>query len=126
MIDISEEMGMLTFASGSQAKGNVFDHEISDESNAAFQAYVDENKFPISRPATMKAGDASWHYGFTIHNAPGNYSSSMREVMTVIYVADGAKITAPRHKWQENDLKTWLLGAPVGSSVNTALNPLVL
>ncbi len=54
----------------------------------------------------MKAGDATWHYGFTIHNAPGNNADITREVMTVIYVADGAHITQPQHKWQENDHKT--------------------
>ncbi len=74
----------------------------------------------------MKAGDATWHYGFTIHNAPGNESQKMRQVMTIIYVADGAKIVDPKNKWQENDLKTWLKSLPVGSLVSSELNPPVL
>ncbi|GAO41808.1 phytanoyl-CoA dioxygenase family protein [Flavihumibacter petaseus] len=126
LVDINVDMGMLTFASGSHTKGAIFDYEISDESEAEFDAYVRNNNFPISRPETMNAGDATWHYGYTIHNAPGNRSTDMREVMTVIYVADGARITAPRNKWQENDLKTWLLNDPVGNPVETRLNPRVL
>ena len=43
---------------------------------------------------------ALWLY---IHNAPGNKSDKMREVMTIIYFADGAKITQPENEYQEND-----------------------
>ena len=126
LVDIDVEMGMLTFASGSHKNGVVFDHEISDESEGAFSRYVSEHQFPITRASTMKAGDATWHYGYTIHSAPGNNSPSMREVMTVIYIADDAKITTPKHKFQENDHATWLLGLPIGGPAASALNPLVL
>src|ERR1700744_5868957 len=44
--DIDIEMGMLTFASGSFTKGAIFDFEISDESESAFEDYVKEHKFP--------------------------------------------------------------------------------
>ncbi|MGN6355279.1 MAG: phytanoyl-CoA dioxygenase family protein [Parafilimonas sp.] len=126
LVDITVDMGMLTFASGSHVNGSVFNYEISDESEEEFNKYVKDNKFEISRATTMNAGDATWHYGFTIHNAPGNNSNIMREVMTVIYLADDAKIAKPKNKWQENDLKTWLAGKPVGSLADSELNPLVL
>lgn len=126
LVDINEEMGMLTFASGSQKKGSVFNYEISDESEEEFDKYVHENNFEISRAKTMKAGDATWHTGFTIHNAPGNKSDSMREVFTIIYIADGAKITEPNSSWQKEDLKVWLMNKPIGSLADSELNPLVL
>jgi ectoine hydroxylase-related dioxygenase (phytanoyl-CoA dioxygenase family) len=126
LIDINTDMGMLTFASGSHKKGYVFDFEISDESQGEFDHYIQENKFNITRADAMNAGDATFHYGFTIHNAPGNHSDKMREVMTIIYLADDAKITEPQHKWQENDHKTWLLNMPVGGPAASAINPLVL
>jgi ectoine hydroxylase-related dioxygenase (phytanoyl-CoA dioxygenase family) len=127
LVDIPDmDMGMLTFASGSHAKGNIFDHVISDESEDAFDNYVKANAFDISRPSSMKAGDATWHHGFTIHNAPANKSNKMREVMTIIYFADGATISAPQHKWQENDLQKWLMGKPVGSLADSELNPAIL
>src|SRR5690606_1741965 len=89
LVDIPTiEMGMLTFASGSHLKGNVFDYVISDESESAFENYVKENNFEISRPSSLKAGDATFHQGFTIHNAPGNNSNTMREVITIIYYED--------------------------------------
>ena len=126
LVDITVDMCMLTFASGSHVNGSVFDYEISDESEEEFDKYVKDNKFEISRATTMNAGDATWHYGFTIHNAPGNNSDTMREIMTVIYLADDAIITKPKNKWQENDLKTWLANKPVGSLADSELNPLVL
>ena len=126
LVDITIDMGMLTFATGSHTKGAIFDYEISDESEKEFDRYVRENGFEISRATTMKAGDATWHYGFTIHNAPSNNSDIMREVMTVIYIADGAKITAPANSWQENDRKTWFLGLPAGSAAASDINPVVI
>lgn len=120
------EMGMLTFASGSHRKNNVFDFVISDESDDAFERYVCDQRFPLVRPAALNAGDATWHNGFTIHNAPGNDSDKMREVMTIIYYADGTTIGVPQHESQENDLKTWLGNKAPGSLADSELNPLLL
>ncbi|MDR6783202.1 ectoine hydroxylase-related dioxygenase (phytanoyl-CoA dioxygenase family) [Pedobacter africanus] len=127
LVDIpNPEMGMLTFASGSHVNNNVFDYIISDESENAFEDHVKEKGYEISRPSAMKAGDATWHRGYTIHNAPGNSSDKMREVMTIIYFADGAKVTEPQHKWQENDRQAWLMGKAPGSAADSELNPLLL
>ncbi|SDE15449.1 Ectoine hydroxylase-related dioxygenase, phytanoyl-CoA dioxygenase (PhyH) family [Mucilaginibacter pineti] len=126
LVDINEEMGMLTFASNSYTNGAVFNHEISDQSASAFDDYVTENNFPISRAKSMKAGDATFHRGFTIHNAPGNNSGKRREIMTIIYVADGARITPHKNEWQKNDHQKWLMGKPIGSPVDSELNPKLL
>ncbi len=126
LVDINIEMGMLTFASKSQNKGRIFNHEISDESEKEFAQYVADNGFEVTRAAEMKAGDATWHYGYTIHNAPGNLSQKRREVMTIIYMADGARVTEPQNKWQVNDRKTWLMDWPVGDTIDSELNPKVL
>jgi ectoine hydroxylase-related dioxygenase (phytanoyl-CoA dioxygenase family) len=126
LVDIDMDMGMLTFASGSFTKGVVFDFEISDESETAFDDYVKENNFQISRAKTMQAGDATFHRGFVIHNAPGNNSDKMREVMTIIYMADGARVSAPKNEWQKNDLAKWLMGKPIGELIDSELNPKVL
>lgn len=126
LVDIDVDMGMLTFASGSQKNGALFNTEISDESEAEFDKYVQENQFDISRARTMKAGDATWHYGYTIHNAPGNKSDIMREVFTIIFLAEDAKITKPKNSWQENDLKNWLMNKEIGTLADSELNPLVL
>lgn len=126
LIDINVEMGMLTFASGSHTKGRIFNYEISDKSEEEFESYVNEKQFAITRATEMKAGDATWHYGFTIHNAPGNKSDTMREVMTIIYVADGATVAEPQNSWQVNDHAKWLLSVPPGQLINSEINPAVL
>lgn len=126
LVDINVDMGMLTFASNSHKKGIVFDYEISDESESEFETYLKENNFPIERSSTMKAGDATWHYGTTIHSAPGNQSKAMREIITIIYFADKARIIQPKNKWQANDLEKWLMNVPVGELATSEMNPLVL
>ena len=126
LVDIDVNMGMLTFASGSYTKGSVFNVEISDESEAVFESYVKENQFPISRAVTMKAGDATWHRGFTLHHANGNNSDKMREVMTIIYIADGTRVAEPKNEWQKKDWQKWLMGKPVGEVIDSELNPKLL
>ena len=126
LVDIDVDMGMLTFASGSYKEGAVFNFEISDESECAFEDYVKKHGFEISRAKTMTAGDATWHRGFTMHNAPGNNSKMRREIMTIIYVADGARITPYKNEWQKNDHYRWLMGKPIGGVIDSELNPKLL
>lgn len=126
LIDITEDLGMLTFASGSHKSGFVESVAISDESEALLEKYVKDKGFNVTRAKTMNAGDATWHYGWTLHSAPGNQSSeTMREVMTVIFVADGAKVTAPQNEYQEADRQRWLCGLAPGSLVSSKLNPVL-
>ncbi len=125
LIDITEEMGMLTFASGTHKKGFVKSVAISDESEQLLEEYVRENGFEVTRPRSMKAGDATWHYGWTLHCAPGNDSANTREVMTIIYFADGARVIPPENDNQEADRQRWLRGAEPGSLAASSLNPVV-
>lgn len=125
LIDIDEEMGMLTFASGSHKDGAVGALAISDESESLLRDYITRKGYPITRPAHMKAGDATWHYGWTLHSATSNRSPHIREVMTIIYVADGARVTPPANDFQEADRQTWLGGLEPGSLVDSPLNPRV-
>jgi ectoine hydroxylase-related dioxygenase (phytanoyl-CoA dioxygenase family) len=126
LVDIDVDMGMLTFASGSYKEGSVFNFEISDESESAFDDYVKKHGFEISRAKTMKAGDATWHRGFTMHHANGNNSNTRREVMTIIYIADGARVTPYKNEWQKNDHLKWLMGKPIGEVIDSELNPRLL
>ncbi|QRR02974.1 phytanoyl-CoA dioxygenase family protein [Dyadobacter sandarakinus] len=127
LIDITEDLGMLTFASGSHRQGFIENMPISDESEAALEKFIAEKGYPVHRAKTMQAGDATWHYGWTLHSAPGNLSeATMREVMTIIYVADGARITEPKNQHQEADRQRWICGMPAGEPVSSALNPVIL
>lgn len=127
LIDITEGLGMLTFASGSHRAGFVENIAISDESEARLEHYIKDKGFAISRPQAMTAGDATWHFGWTLHSAPGNASAdTTREVMTIIYFADGAHVTAPQNKHQEADRQRWLCGLEPGAPAASKLNPLIL
>lgn len=126
LIDITEDMGMLTFASGSQKEGSIKNIAISDESEKELDEFIKEKGYEVTRAKTMSAGDATWHYGWTLHTAPGNQSGVTREVMTIIYFADGAKVTQPINKHQENDRQRWLCGLEPGVLAASDLNPLVL
>jgi ectoine hydroxylase-related dioxygenase (phytanoyl-CoA dioxygenase family) len=125
LIDISVEMGMLTFATGSHKHGLVENLDISDESEERLNAYVRDHRMLISRPEVMQAGDATFHYGLTLHQAPGNGTSTMREVMTIIYFADGARVTHPNNVHQEADRQRWLKGVEPGKLAASELNPLL-
>ena len=125
LVDISEAMGMLTFASGSQHQGFVGNIEISDESEIFLGNFVQEKGYPVTRAETMNAGDATFHSGWTLHAAAGNYSDKMREVMTIIYVADGARVAEPQNPNQENDRQRWLMGKAPGQLIDSALNPII-
>ena len=126
LMDINEEMGMLTFASGSHKEGFVGNLAISDESEALLEKHIKDKDYPITRAKLMDAGDATWHYGWTLHNALGNHSAVTREVMTIIFFADGATVTDPKNQHQEADRQRWLCGTTPGAAAASALNPLLL
>lgn len=127
LIDITEEMGMLTFASGSQSVGFAENIAISDESESKLERLIKDKGFAITRPQFMRAGDATFHYGWTLHSAPGNSMKDItREVMTIIYFADGAHVTKPKNKHQEADRQRWLQGTEPGHPAASSINPLIL
>lgn len=126
LVDVTEAMGTMTFASGSHKEGYLGALEISDESEDYFDNLVKERGFPLVSAGAMKAGDATFHWGSTLHSAPGNQSDQTREVMTVIYFADGIRIMPePDNKNRWNDLEAWLPGVKPGEAAASPLNPLL-
>ena len=125
LVDIVPEMGALTFATGSHAHGPLSDVTISDASEAHFESVIAERQFPLTVPRPMRAGDASFHGGGTVHKAGGNHTAQMRAVMTVIYFADGLAVQHPTNSSQETDLAQWLPGLRPGERAATPINPVV-
>ena len=74
----------------------------------------------------MAAGDATFHAGWTLHCAPPNTSGTSREVITVVYFADGARTWAdagnPHRKW---DWDHFMPGVGPGELAASPLNPKV-
>ncbi len=124
LVDVSIDMGALTFASGSQQDGFIGQLEISDRSEEVLANFVAQKGYNVHKEV-MRAGDATFHAGWTLHCAPGNSSDTMREVMTVIYFADGIRILTPDNPHRQNDLDGWLPGLKPGNLAASELNPLV-
>ncbi|WP_336786207.1 phytanoyl-CoA dioxygenase family protein [Paenibacillus sp. MMO-177] len=125
LVPIPQEVGTMTFASGTHTLGYVSKQEISDESHKTLGQYIEGKQIPTVNYGAMSAGDATFHAGWTMHCAPGNPTDSMRKVMTVIYVADGTRIATPDSKPRENDLRNWLPGCKPGDLAASPLNPLI-
>jgi ectoine hydroxylase-related dioxygenase (phytanoyl-CoA dioxygenase family) len=126
LVDISEDMGSMSFADGSHLEGIIdLSAGISDQSEAYYAGYVDGRRYNVRTSGAMRAGDATFHTGVTLHRAPGNPTDRVRAVMTVIYLADGLVIEEPKNANQVNDLATWFPGQKPGEEVGSELNPLL-
>jgi ectoine hydroxylase-related dioxygenase (phytanoyl-CoA dioxygenase family) len=125
LVDISAEMGIMKFADGSHKKGLIENISISDISENIFDKYIKDNSLKISQAKFMKAGEATFHSGLTIHGASENLSDEIRQVMTIIYFAEGTRIAEPINKFQVIDHRVWLDSIPAGQLANGKLNPIL-
>lgn len=126
LVDASAEMGTMHFAKGSQSLGYLGALNISDDSEQRLSNLIAERGFEISSAGDMSAGDATFHDGWVLHGASGNASADRtREVMTIIYLEDGARITPPDSPQRESDLRSWFPGLKAGDLAASEINPLV-
>lgn len=125
LVDIGDEVGSMTFGSGTHRMGALCDLSISDASEAALQQYVDSSDVMLQTHGALRAGDATFHAGWTLHRAGGNPTDRDRPVMTIIYVADGTVVQDPAHPYQEFDRVVWLGEREPGQTVDSDLNPLL-
>ena len=125
LVDLTPEMGTMRFVSGSHRDGYLGDLPISDDSETKFEEYIRSRGHNIAPGVAMSAGDATFHYGWTLHGAPGNSTPRTREVMTIIWFADGARVTEPDNFNRRRDLDRWMPGLQPGDFAASELNPLV-
>jgi len=125
LVNIPEEIGSMTFGSGSNKLGYVGELPISDHSDIVLAELIKEKGLKTHHDGAMAAGDATFHSGWTLHSAPGNPTPNMRAVMTVIYFADGTTVSTPDNPNRESDLRGWLPGCQPGDLAASELNPLV-
>ncbi|MCL4521567.1 MAG: phytanoyl-CoA dioxygenase family protein [Firmicutes bacterium] len=125
LVDVPADVGSMTFASGSHLRQWITDERISDASEAFFDQYIKTEQLKTVYYGAMRAGDATFHSGWTLHQAKGNPTETMREVMTVIYMEDGVKIcTAETVSGREADLQ-WMPGCGLGELAASPLNPVL-
>jgi ectoine hydroxylase-related dioxygenase (phytanoyl-CoA dioxygenase family) len=125
LVDLDESVGSMTFASGSHRAGDLGGGDISDRSDAELGTMLEARGLTPESHGALRAGDATFHAGWTLHSAAPNPTGTMRPVMTVIYFADGTKVCEPSGPFQRFDLQTWLDGCTPGEPAAGHLNPLL-
>ena len=126
LVDVPEDIGSMTFVTGSHRMGDLRGKRISDASDAEFATMIAERHLPTHTYGAMRAGDATFHGGWTIHSAGPNPTTLLRTVMTVIYMADGTRVVPETSSdEQEFDRNVWLNGAPLGSPITGEKNPVI-
>ncbi len=125
LVDIDADMGTLRFAAGSHIEGYLGDIPISAESETQLRAFVERRGFRLRQAAAMPAGSATFHSGWTLHSAPPNISPRLRPAMTVIYYADGTRVSALDNKNRIGDRDRWLPGTEPGDLAASPLNPVL-
>lgn len=123
LVDLDPSMGTLTYASGSHRDGLLGDWPIDQAAQRFFADYLESRSYPLVNAGAMAAGDALFHDGWVIHGSPANATARLREVMTVLYVADGTRLEFPRFPAQQQALKDWTPGQDPGEEIGSPLNP---
>lgn len=95
LMEMTPEMGTLTFAAGSHHHQQLVDADISDESDAALSALVSQHRFPEVAVGAIAVGDVTAHDGWMVHRAGANPTGVCREAYAMHYFADGARVTQP-------------------------------
>ena len=122
--DTPLEMGALTFSAGSHLLDLGRHLPIGEDSETIISKRLANMQLAQVENA-FKAGDVSFHSGWTFHNARRNTTNSTRRAMTIIYMADGTRLKQPENDNQIADWRQWCPGAKVGEVVQTPLNPLL-
>jgi len=125
LVDVPQQTGSMNFATGSCHAGDLGMPGIGDNTQQYFDALIAERGYPITTHGALRAGDATFHSGWTIHGAAPNPSLTMRSVMTIIYFAVGTRIARPNSEAQRGDHKVWLAGLPPGELAAGPKNPVV-
>lgn len=124
LTDVDDSMGPMRFASGSHREEDLGDLAISNETHSRLEKLIADRGLRIwSSP--LRAGDATFHAGGTLHGAGANESARVREVLTVIYYASGVKVATPTNPNQQVDLDVFLPGARPGDEAKSELNPIL-
>jgi len=124
LVNVTKEMGTMMFAGGSHRAGSLGSMSISEGSHFAFEQLIAERGFPVA-DHEVNAGDATFHSGWTIHSAHANTSSQVREVITIIYFADGTRLMEPDNEFRKVDMEVFHPGQKPGEVAASPLNPLL-
>lgn len=124
LVDCPRDMGTMSFAVGSHTNSAFEQLPISETSQEYFERMIREQN--CETPSyELKAGDATFHSGRTLHAAHGNNSTRRREVLTIIYYADGTRIMEPDNEHRKVDMEVFHPGQKPGELAASVLNPVL-
>ena len=115
----------MEFVSGTHLEHDLGGPDISDDSDAHFESLLVDGSRTVRPVGPLQAGDATFHAGWILHRAPGNPTPTTREVMTVIYYADGTTVGPVDSEPRRTDLERWLPGCVEGGLAASPINPVV-
>jgi ectoine hydroxylase-related dioxygenase (phytanoyl-CoA dioxygenase family) len=124
LVDVPREMGSMSFVQGSHRDSAFKQLPISETSQEYFERVIREQNSRVCS-YSLKAGDATFHSGRALHSAHSNSSSVRREVMTIIYYADGTHIMEPDNEHRKVDMEVFHPGQKPGDLAASEINPLL-
>lgn len=124
LVDVTREMGSMSFVQSSHVDSAYEQLPISETSQEYFERVITKQQSKVCS-YSLKAGDATFHSGHALHAAHANASGKRREVIAVIYYAEGTRIMEPDNQHRKVDLEVFHPGQKPGELAASELNPLL-
>lgn len=97
LVAVTPDMGPMSFVNGSHRGARYLGTSTPQPAKMReFAESMIERGYQIVSYGNFAAGDVSFHSGWTLHSAPTNHSDLTREVLVMVYYADGARIAQPQ------------------------------
>ena len=116
LVDVAAEMGSLDFVSATASVRRASRDRPGRDREAKAARRPLRHDVPRRRV---------FYAGWTLHRTLANGGDRAREVMTITYFADGARVAECDRVRRAQDLKSWLPGQRPGELAGTHLNPVV-
>jgi ectoine hydroxylase-related dioxygenase (phytanoyl-CoA dioxygenase family) len=117
-------MGPLAFAAGSHRMTTGRDLKIGDDGDRMIRAALESAKLRED-VHPFELGEVSFHSGWTFHHTAPNRTPVPRGAMTIIYMADGIRLTPAIRPEHEADRAAFMPGVEPGEVVDSELNPVL-
>jgi len=124
LTDVPVEMGAMCFATRTHHGGLFPEIPMNNNSVGLFDRIIHERKIP-TQTYSMKAGDATFHSGELLHSTFGNSTTRRREVIAIIYFADGTRVMDADNEHRRIDMEEFFPDLKAGDLAASVLNPLL-
>ena len=139
LVEVTPEMAPMSFVDGSHHGAQYLGTSTPQESKIqAFSDALVKQGYQLTNYGNFAPGDVTFHSGWTLHYAPANHSERTREVLVIVYYADGARIASPRalapdtpfqeqfaERMRQQTRESCFPGLQPGDLAVTPMNPLV-